>query len=105
MKKTIKVEDRLVEIMEDGSIVESLSLSELAIKAGYDVELEPLENEEYTRLNEETKRMVKYITLDDFYKIDELLSKAEEILRNTKFDDECCLVNSLRSYIRIKRER
>lgn len=45
----------------------------------------------------------KKLTKEDMYKVDELLSKAEEILRNSLLDDECYLLNHIRSYIRLKR--
>ena len=41
--------------------------------------------------------------IEDMYKVDKLLSEAEEILRNSLLDDECYLINYVRSYIRLKR--
>ena len=46
----------------------------------------------------------KKITLEDMYKVDELISQAEEILRNSLLDDESYLLNHIRNYIRIKRQ-
>lgn len=43
------------------------------------------------------------ISIEQMYEIDNLLSQAEEKLRNTRFDDESYLVNSIRSYLRVKR--
>jgi hypothetical protein len=47
----------------------------------------------------------KKLTIEDLYEFDRLLSQAEEILRNTRLDDECYLVNHIRSYVRIKRNQ
>lgn len=48
---------------------------------------------------------MKNITLEDFYKIDKLISEVEELVSNTVFDDERFLLNYIRSYVRIKRQR
>ena len=45
----------------------------------------------------------KKLTKDDMYTVDELLSQAEGILRNSRLDDECYLINNIRNYIRMKR--
>lgn len=47
----------------------------------------------------------KKLTINDMYEVDKLLSQAEEMLRNSKLDDECYLINHIRSYIRIKRDK
>ena len=46
---------------------------------------------------------MKILKIDDFYDIDKRLSDVEEIMRNSQLDNECFLVNSLRSYLRIQR--
>jgi len=48
---------------------------------------------------------MKLITQNDMYKINDLLSQAEEILRNTKLDNESYLINHLRSYIKMRGEK
>ena len=48
---------------------------------------------------------MKDLALKDMYEVDSLLSQAEEILRFTKLDDECYLINNIRSYLRIKRNK
>ena len=48
---------------------------------------------------------MKKLTKEEMYKIDELLSSAEELLRNSILDDECYLLNHIRSYIRLKSNR
>ena len=47
---------------------------------------------------------MKEMKRNDWYDLDKKLSEAEEMLRNTKWDDECYLINHIRSYLRIKRD-
>ena len=48
---------------------------------------------------------MKELDEDDLYKVDDLMSQAEEILRLSKLDDESYLINHLRNYIRMKRSK
>lgn len=48
---------------------------------------------------------MKIITIENMYDIDQLLSEVEEKLRNSVLNDECYLINNLRSYLRLKRDR
>jgi hypothetical protein len=48
---------------------------------------------------------MKNLTIQDMYKCDHLLTEVEEMLRNTVLHDESYLINYIRTYIRVKRER